>query len=157
MNQSNKFIIGLFSGLCILYSQPSFAWDYSATGATTEQSVQLRTGVEFSKKWNNGLQLGLSEVLRFDLFDQLSGTTAKSESADSTLGAAFNRSYATLSLAYAHPQFSYVKVDAGYTLRLYGRKGWSDANEFLRHRVFFGLTGTYKTDFAKIYLRERIV
>ena len=95
--------------------------------------------------------------MRFDLFDQLSGTTAKSESADSTLGAAFNRSYTTLSLAYAHPQFSYVKVDAGYTLRLYGRKGWSDANEFLRHRVFFGLTGTYKTDLAKIYLRERIV
>ena len=45
MKQSNKFIIGLFSVLCILYSQPSFAWDYSATGTTTEQSVQLRSRV----------------------------------------------------------------------------------------------------------------
>ena len=133
------------------------AWDYSATGATTEQSVQLRTGAEFTKKWNNGLQLSLGEELRFDLFDQLSGTTAKSTSADSTLGAAFNKSYTTVSLAYAHPQFNYLKIDAGYTLRLFGRKGWSDPNEFLRHRVFFGLTGTYRTDVAKIYLRERVV
>ena len=133
------------------------AWDYSAKGATTEQSVQLRTGAEFSKKWKSGCQLSLSEELRFDLFDQMSGTTAKSESADSTLGAAFNRSYTTLAFAYSHPQFNYLKVDAGYTLRLFGRKGWNDPNEFLRHRVFFGLTGTYRTDVAKVYLRERVV
>ena len=48
-------------------------------------------------------------------------------------------------------------MDAGYTLRLLGNKGWSDPNKFLRHRVFFGLTGSYKTDLAKIYLRERFV
>ena len=83
----------------VLWPYSLCAWDYSATGATTEQSVQLRTGAEFTKKWKNGVQLGIGEDLRFDLFDQISGTTAKSVSADSTLGAAFNRSYTTLSLA----------------------------------------------------------
>lgn len=155
--RSNRLFIAVLTALAVLLALPTFAWDYSATGATNEQSVQLRTGAEFTKKWNNGLQLSLGEELRFDLFDQLSGTTAKSTSADSTLGAAFNKSYTTVSLAYAHPQFNYLKIDAGYTLRLFGRKGWSDPNEFLRHRVFFGLTGTYRTDIAKIYLRERVV
>ena len=155
--RSNRLFIAVLTALAVLLALPTYAWDYSATGATTEQSVQLRTGAEFTKKWNNGLQLSLGEELRFDLFDQLSGTTAKSTSADSTLGAAFNKSYTTVSLAYAHPQFNYLKIDAGYTLRLFGRKGWSDPNEFLRHRVFFGLTGTYRTDVAKIYLRERVL
>ena len=68
-------------------------------------------------------------------------------------GAGFNRSYTTLTLAYAPVQ--YVKIDAGYTLKIYGTKDWSDYNEWLRHRVFFSVTGSYKWDLLKLSLRER--
>ena len=160
MRHSNKFIIGLYSAsvaVCILYSSAAFAWDYESTGATREDIVQLRTGAEFTKKWHNGLRLSIGEELRFNLYDVASGTNAKSEAVDTAYGASFAKSYTTLALAYAHPEFYYLKLDAGYTLRLLGNKGWSDPNEFLRHRVFFGLTGTYKTDYAKLSLRERFV
>ena len=133
------------------------AWDYNSTGETREDIVQLRVGAEFTKKWDQGIKLSLGEELRFNLFDAMSGTTAKGASADANLGASFNKSYTTLALSYAHPDFYYLKADAGYTLRLLGNKGWSDPNEFLRHRVFFGVTGQYKMRYAKIYLRERVI
>ena len=157
MKKSNRFIIGLCSVLCILYSTTAKAVDYSSTGATREDIVQLRTGAEFTKKWNCGVRLSIGEELRFNLYDVETGTNAKSATIDTTYGASFNKSYTTLAIAYAHPEFYYLKFDAGYTLRLLGNKGWSNPSEFLRHRVFFGLTGTYKTDLAKLYLRERFV
>ena len=143
--------------IAVLLALPGFAVNYDATGATTEQMVQLRTGAEFTKKWHCGVRLSFGEELRFNLYDVEAGTNAKGAKVDTSYGASFYKSYTTLSLAYAHPEFTYLKVDAGYTLRLLGNKGWIDANEFLRHRVFFGLTGSYKTQLAKIYLRERFV
>ena len=131
-------------GALLALSVSAFAWNYDSEEATTQQVVQMRVGANFTKKWNCGVRLTIGEELRFNLYDV-------------TNGASFNKSYTTLSLAYAHPEFQYLKLDAGYTLRLFGNKGWSDPNKFLRHRVFFGLTGSYKTDLAKIYLRERFV
>lgn len=117
----------------------------------------MRIGAEFTKKWKQGVQLSLAEELRFNLYDVETGTSAKNKTINNNNGASFSKSYTTLSLAYAHPEFKYIKVDAGYTLRLLGNKGWSDPNEFIRHRVFFGVKGTYKGQIAKIYLRERVL
>ena len=144
-------------GALLALSASAFAVDYDATGSTTEQTVQMRVGADFTKKWKCGVRLSIGEELRFNLMDNLTGTNAKSVTVDSAYGASFNKSYTTLSLAYAHPEFNYLKVDGGYTLRLLGNKGFSDPNEFLRHRVFFGLTGSYTAQYAKVYLRERFV
>ena len=150
-----SFITSLCSVLCLLYSAAAFATDYNSTGATTEQRVQTRVGADFTKHWKCGVQLSIGEELRFDLMDNVVGTTSNSEAIDTAYGAAFNKSYTTLSLAYT--PIEYVKLDAGYTLRILGRKDWSDPNEFIRHRVFFGVTGSYKTQYAKLYLRERFL
>lgn len=150
-----SFIISLCSVLCLLYSAAAFATDYNSTGSTTEQRVQTRVGADFTKHWKCGVQLSIGEELRFDLMDNAVGTTSKSEAIDTAYGAAFNKSYTTLSLAYT--PIEYVKLDAGYTLRILGRKDWSAPNEFIRHRVFFGVTGSYKTQYAKLYLRERFL
>ncbi|MBR1877977.1 MAG: DUF2490 domain-containing protein [Paludibacteraceae bacterium] len=158
--KSNKFIIvaHLASVLCILYSSSLYAVNYDAIGATTEQLVQMRVGADFTKKWDCGVHLSIGEELRFNFMDNLAGTTAKNVSADTSYGASFYKSYTTLALAYAHPEFKYIKLDAGYTLRLFGNKGFSDPNEFLRHRVFFGVTGSYKPgQTVKLSLRERFV
>ena len=144
-------------GALLALSASAFAVDYDATGSTTEQTVQMRVGADFTKKWKCGVRLSIGEELRFNLMDNLTGTNAKSVTVDSAYGASFNKSYTTLSLAYAHPEFNYLKVDGGYTLRLLGNKGFSDPNKFLRHRVFFGLTGSYTAQYAKVYLRERFV
>ena len=150
-----SFTIGLCAVLCMLYSAAAFATEYNSTGLTTEQRVQTRVGAEFTKHWKCGVQLSIGEELRFDLMDNVVGTTSKSEVIDTAYGAAFNKSYTTLSLAYT--PIEYVKLDAGYTLRILGRKDWSMPNEFIRHRVFFGVTGSYKTQYAKLYLRERFL
>lgn len=134
-----------------------FAVTYDATGSTREDIVQMRVGADFTKKWNCGVRLSIGEELRFNFYDVEKGTNAKSVAIDTAYAPSFYKSYTTLVIAYAHPSFSYLKIDAGYTLRLLGYKGWSDPNEFLRHRVFFGLTGSYKTQYAKLYLRERFV
>ena len=141
--------------LLLLCSISTFA-QYDATGETTEQVVQLRVGAEFGKTWDRqGVKLSIGEELRFNLYDAQAGTNAKGTVVDGNLGASFNRSYTTLALRYMHPDFEYIKADAGYTLRLLGDKGWSDPNEFLRHRIFFGATAQYKMRYAKIHLRER--
>lgn len=127
-------------GALLALSLSAYAWDYQSQESDTTQSMQLRVGAQFTKKWHNGLRLSLSEDMRFDLYH-------------SANGAAFNRSYTTLTLGYS--PIEYVKLDAGYTLKLLGNKGWTDVNEFLRHRVFFGVTGAYHMEYAKIYLRER--
>lgn len=145
--------------LCGIVLLPTSAWatTYNAAGSTTEQAVQMRMGAEFTKKWKQGVQLSIAEELRFNLYDVENGISPKSVAIDTSYGASFNKSYTTLSLAYAHPEFNYIKLDAGYTLRLLGDKGWSDPNEFMRHRVFFGARGAYAGRIAKIYLRERVL
>ena len=137
------------------------AQTYQTTGATREDRVQMRVGAEFSKKWKNGLELSFDEDMRFDLYDVQSGTYAKTDkstgkqlSADTTFGAAFDKSYTTLSLSY-HP-IEYFKMDGGYTLRILGKKG-SDPAELLRHRLFFSVGAMYHFRYAKLYVRERFV
>jgi len=147
------WVIGVLLLCCI----STFATEYNSAGATTEQEVQLRVGAHITKKWKQGVHLTISEELRFNLYDVETGTSAKGVAVDNNKGASFSKSYTTLSLAYAHPEFKYIRLDAGYTLRLFGNKGWSDPNEFLRHRVFFGVRGSYSGRIAKIYLRERVI
>ena len=134
------------AALWLLLSVPVQAWTYESQESTTVQSVQMRVGADFIKKWNNGISLGLSEDVRFDLYHSL-------------YGASFSKSYTTLTFGYKPVQ--YVKLDAGYTLKIIGSDPtWTDSkkadpNEWMRHRVFFGVTGSYTFDYAKIYLRER--
>ena len=134
--------------LCSIALVPlsAFAWEYDSEAATTTQAVQLRIGAAFNKKWHNGLRLGISEEVRFDVYNSM-------------VGPHFRKSYTTIDLGYK--PIEYVKFDAGYTFRIIGADStWSaakkaDVNEWMRHRVFFSVTGTYTFDYAKIYLRER--
>lgn len=130
----------------LLASLSTYAWEYASQEAITAHSAQIRTGAEMTKKWKNGLRLGVSEELRFDVYNSLTG-------------AAFRNSYTTLTLAYAPEQ--HVKLDLGYTLKINGPLStWTDAkkadpNEWIRHRIFFSVTGSYKFDVVKLSLRER--
>lgn len=141
--------------LAVLFSPVVQAWDYFSTGETTEQQVQMRIGAEFTKKWDCGVHLHLAEEARFSLYDHEEGMLAKRETVDTTYAPSFNRSYTTLSLSYT--PIEYFKIDAGYTLRVLGGKGWTDPNKYLRHRVFFGVSGIYHAGIAKLYIRERVL
>ncbi len=109
-------------------------------------SAQTRLGARFTKQWDKGLKLGFDEELRFDMYNSLTG-------------ASFNHSYTTLYFAYA--PIEYVSLDAGYMLKIHGpNKTWSDQkradyNQWLRHRIFFSVSGNYKTEYVKFSLRER--
>lgn len=157
MSVGSKY--NFFSLLCVvcllLFSPNVMAWEYDSYGNTMEQSVEIRVGADFSKKWKNGLSLSLSEDVRVGLYDKLSGVNAKDEFVDTVNGPAFNKSYTTVALAYS--PIKYLKFDVGYTLRLLGGKDWSDYNEYLRHRLHIGLTGIYDTHYVKLSLRERLL
>ena len=134
-------------GVLLLCSISTFAWTYDSEDATTANVAQLRFGATFTKKWNNGLRLGVREDLWFDVYN-------------SEVGPYFRKSYTTLDFGYK--PIEYVKLDLGYTLKLLGPDStWSDTKkadtkEWIRHRVFFSVTGSYSFDYAKIYLRERV-
>lgn len=153
---SKYSFFSLLCVVCLLFLSPNvMAWEYDSYGNTMEQSVEIRVGADFSKKWKNGLSLSLSEDVRVCLYDKLSGVNAKDEFVDTVNGPAFNKSYTTVSLAYS--PIKYLKFDVGYTLRLLGGKDWSDYNEYLRHRTHVGLTGIYDTHYVKLSLRERLL
>ena len=143
MNGERLKVIG---GL-LLCSISTFAWNYNSQTATTTNVAQLRVGATFNKKWNNGIRLGVSEDLWFDAYNSM-------------VGPYFRKSYTTIDFGYR--PIEYVKFDAGYTLKVMGPDStWSDskkanANKWIRHRVFFSVTGTYSFNYAKVYLRERV-
>ena len=157
MSVGSKYsFFSLLCVVCLLLLSPNvMAWEYDSYGNTMEQSVEIRVGADFSKKWKNGLSLSLSEDVRVCLYDKLSGVNAKDEFVDTVNGPAFNKSYTTVALAYS--PIKYLKFDVGYTLRLLGGKDWSDYNEYLRHRLHIGLTGIYDTHYVKLSLRERLL
>ena len=134
-------------GVLLLCSISTFAWNYNSQTATTTNVAQLRVGATFNKKWNNGIRLGVSEDLWFDAYNSM-------------VGPYFRKSYTTIDFGYR--PIEYVKFDAGYTLKVMGPDStWSDskkanANKWIRHRVFFSVTGTYSFNYAKVYLRERV-
>ena len=105
-------------------------------------AVELRVGADFVKHFDHqNLTLSISEQVRSRLYE----TDAKPY---------FHASYTTVALNW-HP-IPYLKVGAGYTMRLFGDKGWSDPNEFIRHRPFITLTGQYKVGQWKFSLREKL-
>jgi len=134
-------------GVLLLCSISTFAWEYASQEATTANVAQLRLGATFNKKWNHGMHLSVREDLWFDVYNSMTG-------------AHFRKSYTTLNFGYK--PIDYVKLDVGYTLKLLGPDStWSaakkaDAKEWIRHRVYFSVTGSYSFDYAKIYLRERV-
>ena len=145
MKQSDRRLVAVLIALavCALVH----AWNYDSEAATTTNVAQLRFGATFNKKWKNGLRLGVREDLWFDVYN-------------SEVGPYFRKAYTTVDFGYK--PIEYVKFDLGYTLKLLGPDStWSDtkkadANEWIRHRVFFSVTGSYSFEYAKIYLRERV-
>ena len=132
----------------LLISVSTFAWNYESQEADTTHSLQIRTGLDLTKKWNNGLKLGFHEDLRFDVYN-------------SETGAAFKTSFSTLTLSYT--PIEYVRFDVGYTLKISGpHAAWSeekkaDPNEWMRHRVYASVSGIYHTPYIKLHLRERVL
>lgn len=139
--------------LALLFvSASTHAWNYSSTEEQTTHSAQLRVGAELNKKWHNGLSIHISEELRFPMYGTITGSNIAQ---DSILTPCFGRSYTTFTLGYR--PLPYLKLDAGYTLKIYGNKDWSDVNKWMKHRVFFSITGTYKYENWSFSLRERFL
>ena len=129
-------------GLLLMMSIAAFGWEYKSQEADTVNSAQIRVGAAFTKHWRNGLRLGISEDLRFDIYN-------------SATGAAFKTSFTTLNFAYVPVE--YVKLDVGYTLK-YMHKDTTSFHETVRHRAFGSVTGMYTIDgLVKLSLRERVL
>ena len=73
---------------------------------------------------------------------------------NSVSGPAFRTSFTTLSLGYSPVE--YVKFDLGYTLKI-SNKDTTAVNKLLRHRALASVTGSYRTEYVKLSLRERVL
>lgn len=145
----------LLAGLLLTLSMGAGAWDYSSTQNEDKHAAQLRVEASYGKKWKNGLGLHIGEELRFDMVSNVTTETA-SGTTSSLIGPRFNKSYTTLSLSYKHPRFPYLKGDIGYSLKL-TNKDTLAVKELMRHRVFAGLTGSYRHENWSFSLRERVL
>ncbi len=136
------FIIVAFA----LITFPMFAEDTEVDmGTTTNNVFQLRAGASFNKKISI-LRLHFDEQLRFNPYASQTGNSF------------FNRSHTTVGIGVV--PLSFLKVEAGYTLKIYGNKDWSDVKEWMRHRVYAGLTGSVhfgSRKQMKLSLRERLL
>ncbi|HCS88295.1 MAG TPA: hypothetical protein DIW30_07885 [Bacteroidales bacterium] len=129
-----------------------------------KHKAEFRIKAEFNKTWFDKLSLGIDEEVRTVLggsgsLSETSYSGGKPSPSSSLLEkkdipAAFSKSYTTVSLTYR--PLDYLALGGGYTLKLYGDKGWNDPKEFLRHRLFFFLTPQVKINQWKISLRERL-
>lgn len=139
----------------LLLPVSAFAWNYSETMNSTSHSAQLRVGADVHWRWKSGLGLSLREDMRFDMvnsetLETTSGTTK------TLLGPDFNKSYTTLLLSYKHPRFPFLKADVGYTLKLV-KKDTTAIEKIMKHRVFLGITGSYRYENWSFSLRERVM
>ena len=64
MRKSNRRFIAVLIALAVCTM--AHAWSYDSEAATTTQAAQLRFGAGFTKKWNNGIRLGVSEEIAMD-------------------------------------------------------------------------------------------
>lgn len=134
--------IFLFLPFFAIVSLPMKSQEMKSEDTLRTNAVEIRVGAEFNKHFNRqNLTLSFSEQIRSRVYE--TNNTPY-----------FRHSYTTVQLTWT--PIPYLKIGAGYTLRLYGDKGWSDPNEFLRHRPFVVLTGQYKTGQWKFSLREKL-
>lgn len=154
--RSNRRFIAVLAAFAVCASAHAWTYDSSKSGSSTTHSAQLRVGADFNKKWQNGVGLHIEEDLRFDLGGQLSSLTGTATTPTvSAVTPCFNKSYTTLSVSYKDPRWPYLKVEAGYTLKIMGTKDWAQVNKWMRHRVHFGVTGSYRYEQWSFSLREQ--
>lgn len=137
----------------VLSARNSLKYDSTAVG----KSFEMRMGAAFTKHFKHNISLGIEEEVRLQLYE----TTDYYLTDDSKIVYSltptpdyFRRSYTTVTLDYK--PIPYFGISAGYTLKLLGDKGWSDPNEYIRHRGTIALTGQYKYHNWKFSLRERL-
>lgn len=125
----------------LLFAHTLFAQEIVSDETTAERNAELRITGSYNHTFRHNLGLSVEEEIR----TCLGGTSP----------AAFTRSNTTLSLDYE--PVPYLNIELGYMLKLYGDKGWTDPNEYIRHRAFLNLTGQVKLDRWKLSLRERLL
>lgn len=159
MNYRISFIALLLTlAVCPLYAQ-----ELKSDSSRHIHNVELRMKAEFNKTWKGKYSLGINEEIRTILggnytMEETAYEAGKivntTPSYTGKVPASFSKSYTTISFSY-NP-IDYFALGGGYTLKLYGDKGWDDPNEFIRHRVFFYLTPQIKINQWKLSLRERL-
>lgn len=121
---------------------------------TATNAAELRIEANFTKHFkmhDQGINLYFGEAIFSRLYEQTDGQS---------IAPYFRRSYTTVGLSYA--PLPYLRIGADYTLKVYGNKFTASdgtanaANEFLRHRASFYVTGQYTVDNWKFSLREKL-
>ena len=146
--------------LPILFSlavAPLHAQSLKSEDNTTTTAAELRVEANFTKHFSvhkQGINLYFGEAVFSRLYEVPVGTPAAPY---------FRRSYTTVGLNYT--PIPHLRIGADYTLKILGNKLTTTdgttvianpANEFLRHRAAFYLTGYYTCQDWKFSLREKL-
>lgn len=115
----------------------------------TETTGQVRLDLTYTLPMKHGLSMTFFEDLRLDLLPFSTATV-------------FDMSLTSVTLSYS--PIKYVKLDIAYMLKTLGATAkesaeyhWSDPNNYFKHRVYGGVTGSYWFSNLKISLRENVL
>lgn len=139
-------VILMFAVLCSLHLS---AWEYVSEETKSELTGQLRLDLTYTLPLPHGCSLSFFEDLRFDMLPFSPATV-------------FDLSLTSVTFAYSPVQ--YVKLDAGYMLKLIGAGSaaswhthWNKPASFVKHRLYAGITGSYRYGNWRFALRERLL
>lgn len=140
----------------LVLTTTGFAQQIKTPSHDQRQNIELRVSAAYTKTFDCDLTIGIEEEVRSIMYDTLAHISGENFGKNLPMvSPCFNKSYTTVFLGYE--PIEYLDMGVAYTLRLYGQKGWTDYNEFLRHRFSAYITGQYKTGQWKFSLRERLV
>ncbi len=125
------------------------AWEYVSEETRSETTAQLRLDISYNLPLHKTVTLNFFEDIRFDLYPFSPKTL-------------FDLSLTSVTLVYS--PIKYLKLDAGYMLKIIGaateatwERHFKNPNTFIKHRIYFGITGTYSVEGWRFTLRERLL
>ena len=122
--------------ILVILSTTTIAIAQPVVNETEQHSVgpEAHFFATFTKSFDHNLTLSFEEEIR---------------------SAPSHRSHTTVALGYT--PIPYLNIYAGYTLKLYGNQGWTDVNNYLRHRANFLITGQIKLGQWNLSVREGVM
>lgn len=159
----NKSALVIIPVLLLLGTQLASAQYLKEEDNVTTTCSELRVEAEFTKHFKvkgQGLNLYFGEAVFSRLYES---TYSQSAAAATNVPAYFRRSYTTVGLNYT--PIPYLRIGADYTLKIIGNKitatdgttvTRNPADEWIRHRAAFYLTGYYTYQDWKFSLREKL-
>lgn len=128
------------------------AQSLTSDSAFTQQSMELRVRVTFTKSLPKGFSLSLRQDVRARMIENTRANTANAPLLREN--PYIRRLYTTFTVSYQ--PIDYLNLKGSYVLRILGDKWHHDPKDYMHHRAIFAVTGQYKYRQWKFGIGEQL-